>query len=499
MAPADQYGPASARSEPEMQAEPGTFVARPAAPSDHRAALRRGILGVYPRAEVSAHGTHNAPDPAVAPLPGPLDHSVGPSVSRAHTGSAPPVQPATRKRFWRRKGQVNPRGGADIPVSDRGRGMAATPSSGEPLSATAALERRLNDSAHVATEPGPGFVIDNGTVEPTGDDRRRIRRPSRLAGGRWRRHALLLVTMMALTVLLVNGVYRLVGKALYEPPRPEPGDAFPVAQASGYAARFVHAYLTWDQADPEARSEQLRVFFPDRAETQLGWDGRGVQRVVGQPLPSGVTSRDNNHAVVHVAALIEPGGWTCMDVAVFAADGAEVFAITSYAAFVSCPAVAAVEVPAESQQNDSTVATELTPTINSFFRAYGASSPDLAQIVTPESAITGLRGTVSLVEITRLFVPVADNNAERNERTVEARVRWQMPSGGSVVQTYRLAMRSIGGRWFVHNIDGGVESADVAPITGGVAQVPSRSPSPVTQPTGQPKPSASSSARRASN
>ncbi|GAA0903946.1 hypothetical protein GCM10009558_003130 [Virgisporangium aurantiacum] len=348
-------------------------------------------------------------------------------------------------------------------------------------------------AAHPSADSSIGFVVENGTVEPVGAGLRKVRRRSRFAGGRWRRDVLLLTMMLALLVIVVNGVYRLAGKALYDPPRPGPGDAFPTAQASGYAARFAHAYLTWDQSNPQSRLEQLKLFFPRGADTQLGWDGRGTQRVVGQPLPAGVTTRDDHRAVVHVAALLEPGGWTCMDVAVYAAAGGGALAITSYAAFVSCPAVAAAGVPNDSRQGDDAAAAGMLPRITSFLRAYGVSSTDLTQVVTPDSGITGLRGAAVFVDIIRLFVPDLSEGGGSFERTAEVVMRWRTPSGGAVTQMYRLSMRSVGGRWFVHSIDGGVESPDVAPAVGGVAPAPSLSPSPSISSSRSPGPEVSNS------
>ncbi|GIJ60061.1 conjugal transfer protein [Virgisporangium aurantiacum] len=467
------------------QPAPATYPrpAAPAYPQPAAPAYPQPAAPAYaqpgPPPAAPAYAQPGPPAPAYA-QPAPASPAPVPSLPSAPpVNSEPnrPAEPTRRKRFGRNRkkpGGIGPAAAA---------AQTHTPS----------LENRLDVAGDEATDPDPGFVIENGTVEPLDGGPRKVRLRSRFAGGRWRRHVLLLMMMFALLVVVVNGVYRLAGKALYDPPRPEPGDAFPVAQASGYAARFVYAYLTWDQADPRQRAEQLSVFFPQRTDNQHGWDGHGKQRVVGQPLPAGVTTRDDHRAVVHLAALVEPGGWTCMDVAVSAADGGRALAITSYAAFTACPPVAAASAPAENRPADDAAAAEMRPTIVSFFRAYGVSSPDLAQLVTPDSGITGLRGAGVFVDVTRVFVPLRGDGDASDERVAEVVMRWRTASGGAVIQTYRLALRSIGGRWFVHSIHGGVESAEIAPAVGGVAPPPSEPTASPTRPGGQPEPVVSGS------
>src|SRR5258705_3693799 len=118
-----------------------------------------------------------------------------------------------------------------------------------------------------------------------------------MAGGRWRRLVLMTAMLLALSVLVVNGLYRLAGKALYDQPQPPAGSGFPVAAASGYAARFGQAYLTWDETAPQNRVEALRVFFPDARTSELGWDGVGRQSLLGAPVVAGVSASDDTHGV----------------------------------------------------------------------------------------------------------------------------------------------------------------------------------------------------------
>ncbi|GIJ51900.1 hypothetical protein Val02_87860 [Virgisporangium aliadipatigenens] len=405
----------------------------------------------------------------------------GPS-GRSADRSAPPGKAQPAKRLTRKERKQQKKDAATAAKAGR---RPSTSDSRVPPDAS--LEARLDATRGASAEAGRDFVIENGTVEPAGQGRKKRKR-SRLAGGRWKRLALLTAMVIALLVLIVNGVYRLTGKALYDPPKPAAGANYPATAAGGYAARFASAYLNWDEKNTTARANELKMFFPDATDAQLGWDSKGVQRVNGQPVVAGVTAKDDSHGIVHIAAFLTPGGWTCMDVSVYSADKGKAFAITAYAAFVACPPVAGVEVPLDTREADGALASVLTPTLDTFFRAYGSSSSELAQVITEDSGIYGLHGTVSFVDMPQLFVPVVEEREDGTVREAEVRVRWRLPSGGTLLQGYRLTMRQIGGRWFVQRIEGGVDTADVAPAKGGA---PQPSPQPTNSVPASPKPSGS--------
>jgi hypothetical protein len=382
------------------------------------------------------------------------------------------------------------KGGRKRRKGKRGAAAAGSPRAGVPA-ASDNLDARLAATAGATGVAGQDFYIEDGTVQPATEKRRKKR--SRMAGGRWRRQALLAAMVLALAILVINGVYRLAGKALYDPPEPPPGAGFPTAAASAYAVRFTHAYLNWDEDAAQNRAQELRLFFPSPTDSQLGWDGKGVQRVIGVPVGAGVTARDDRHAVVHVAAYLDPGGWTCMDVGVYATDGATGFAITSYAAFVACPPVAAVAVPLDTREADGQFAVAVRPTLETFFKAYGGSAPELAQVITEDSGIFGLRGVATYIDMPSLIVPVLEKGADESVRTADVRVRWRMLSGGAITQAYRLTLRQIGGRWFVQRVEGGIETGDVAPAQGGPG------PQPSVRPSTEPSAGASGSAPPSSN
>ncbi len=321
-----------------------------------------------------------------------------------------------------------------------------------------------------------GFTVQGGNVIATGPTTKR-RKGNPLAGGRWMQFAVKTLIVVVLAVIALNGVYRLAGKALYDPPTSPPGSNYPTQQASAYAARFAWAYLSWDQAKPQDRATALQPFFPGNSNLQLGWDGKGVQQVLGQPIPAGVKATDDQHAVVQLAVFLSPGGWTCMQVGVFSPNGGQSLAITGYTAYVACPPTAAVTVP-EVTDEDTVVEAQLSPVLDSFFRAYGASSPDLQLTLATGSTITGLGGSVKLSSVDRVVVPALVAGGDPNRRVATVNVSWTTASGGILAQSYQVSMVKAD-KWTVLSLSGGAASADIAPQQGGAAQ-----PGPAGGPSG---------------
>lgn len=355
-------------------------------------------------------------------------------------------------------------------------------------------------AAPVLAPNDPGFKVEGGNVVPTGEAGAKVRKRGPMAGGRWMQFAVKTLIVVVLAVIALNGVYRLAGKALYDPPTAPLGSNFPAQAASAYATRFAQAYFSWDENNPQSRSTSLQPFFPGATNLQLGWDGKGVQQVMGLPIPSGVTPSDDQHAVVQLTSFLSPGGWTCMQVGVYSPNGGQSLAITSYTAYVACPPAAAVLVPNVSDE-DGAIEAQLSPVLNSFFRAYGASSSDLPLTLATGSTITGLAGSVKLVSVDRVIVPSLANGADPARRVATVNVSWQTPSGGVLAQSYQVTLVKVD-RWGVLSLAGGAPSSDIAPQQGGAvgpnpaaSPFPSTSSSPSAPAGGSPSPKPSTSAR----
>lgn len=263
------------------------------------------------------------------------------------------------------------------------------------------------------------------------------------AGGRgrtlWRRRALWL-----LVALLAAGSVR---GLLLQPAGPPSTDrlagavaaklgqtAFPSQRADQWAVRFTIAYLTFDQAHPDAHAAELARYTTDAAlqqDPQLGWDGKGKQWVFNA-YPAGRQILDDHHAVITVEAWLTDARWLRLAVPV-KADRDGRLAVTGRPASVDIVGKADAD-PADitdaDAELDSAVTAELARLLPAFFAAYAASSDNLA---TPTGTVlAGLGGTVKFVQFNNLRVPVGGDH-----RTATVDVTWQT-GNARLTQPYQL-------------------------------------------------------------
>lgn len=90
------------------------------------------------------------------------------------------------------------------------------------------------------------------------------------------------------------GISVLRSLASYEP--------IPLAEASGFAARFAADYLSWDEDEPERRVAALRPYLADEQSAVLGWSGTGRQRA--EIVTPGRTVRYRAAVIVEVSARV---------------------------------------------------------------------------------------------------------------------------------------------------------------------------------------------------
>jgi hypothetical protein len=227
------------------------------------------------------------------------------------------------------------------------------------------------------------------------------------------------------------------------------GAGFPAGDASVFAARFAHDYLSYDSKDPESRREQLRAYMPESTDPLFGWDGSG-RLVAVNSIPVDVEVRTDELGVVTVAVNISGPRWVYLAVPIRAeGDG---LAVVERPALVPAPDVAEVadgNAPARIEDPDTTLAGRVQPTIESFFKAFASGKDaDLSYFLPPGRTLRGLGGAVELGAVESL--EVARGGRERDS---VARVRWLDPlTGGALTQTYRLTLVERDGRWYVDRL-----------------------------------------------
>lgn len=235
------------------------------------------------------------------------------------------------------------------------------------------------------------------------------------------------------------------------PPAQVPAAAlYPSAAAGGVAARFAHAYLTWDETNPEARVAGLKAA-GWRGEPAAGWDRKGRQ-TVSLVTVAKVDADTATEGTVTVVATVTP--WTLtpsndggppkakaeaavtigLRVPIDAADDGTL-TIAAEPAYVAPPAVGQPDGrPLPDLDHD--LGQETSDGAEAFFRAFGADT-DLSAITAPGSTITGLGGIVEFSSLRGWQVAPPQGDLA----TAHATVVWKTSHGTTVEQTYFLTLQ----------------------------------------------------------
>ncbi len=223
-------------------------------------------------------------------------------------------------------------------------------------------------------------------------------------------------------------------------------------RATAFAVQFAHDYLNYDQANPEVRQRELRLYLAPGVDPQLGWNGQGSQVAV---LTVPVESRETEDgAAVTVAAQVtgrDAPRWVHLAVEVVRDDQGRL-AIRRAPAFVPRPQPG---VPAEAPARalDQVLSDQLQSGMQPLFAAF-ASDPavDVPGTTAPGATIRGLGGQVSLGSVGPLRVFVGDDTT----REAQIDVAWlDEVTGGTTSQTYILRLSAVDGSWLVTAITTG--------------------------------------------
>lgn len=355
----------------------------------------------------------------------------------------------------------------------------------------------------VAPPAVPGPVADPGVIPDTDDDipagrgrgkgrgRRtkpakgskvkapREAKPSPFTAGRGGRARLLIIRglfWLVVGVLLLGGIKNVLSpnENLSIPEvaakvQAETGTkGFPVAPAGAFATRFVATYLSYDPATYEQRVEALRAYSIEAAGDEYLVDATKPQQILTGPFVVDAEVQSKKSATLTVAANVTGGKWVYLAVPVYAANETT-FVVSGAPGFVSAPALAAAPAAEETAEIDNDLSDELSVDLfPGFFKAWAASNvTELARYTTAKpsaNTATGLRGTVSLVEVEEVKIEQGGTNT----RAGTATVLWQTATG-TLQQQYRITIeQGEDGRWSIADIRGGVvrssgTSPDVQP------------------------------------
>ncbi|MGW4253375.1 conjugal transfer protein [Streptomyces californicus] len=237
----------------------------------------------------------------------------------------------------------------------------------------------------------------------------------------------------------------------------ETAPAYPAAAAQAVAARLARAYLTWDEAAPEARAAQLAAVLPAGADTAMGWDGEGRQRVVAVE-PGEVTEGSTGLARVRVDVLLADAGadiparWVGLDVPVArTAEGGVV--VTGQPGLLGSPATGPKAPPAPAPVADTDLSRTTEAAVTQFFTAL--TTADTSTVTAPGARIPPLPAGVVFRTLDAWTI---DHKEKAGDRTGTALVTWGI-SGAEIQQTYRVTLTRVSSasaaRWQVSALHGG--------------------------------------------
>src|SRR5580704_4131920 len=186
------------------------------------------------------------------------------------------------------------------------------------------------------------------------------------AGGRWLVWVARAIAWAVILLIGYRGVVAIIdGRSsapAASPPSAAAGTQFPVTLAEAYALQFGDVYLNFSPDSADQRSRELARFLPAGTDPQLGWNGAGTQRALGEQV-AGVSVTGSHSAVVTLLARLSGGRLIELGVPIYAARGGMV--VSGDPALL--PGPAKVAPPAASQTQDQPTEAALTSQLPAFF------------------------------------------------------------------------------------------------------------------------------------
>lgn len=225
---------------------------------------------------------------------------------------------------------------------------------------------------------------------------------------------------------------------------------FPQAAAQGIASRFATAYYSWDETTPDSRAKALSADYAGGSveSGRFGWNGKGKQ-TASQPYVVGLDVRSPTEASVTVGLSItvykagaKAGEWQpdsyekrAVAVPIVITEGRPT--VTGTPSLVAIPQPGQPTLPPQPGE-DTTLSQQTKDYATSFFQTYGTKA-DTSAVTAPGASIPGLEGAAELEQLTRWVVRTGSGD----ERPAEATVRWKVPGGATLDQSYKLTLTKV--------------------------------------------------------
>lgn len=239
-----------------------------------------------------------------------------------------------------------------------------------------------------------------------------------------------------------------------EKPSTQSSETYPEARARAVVARWVHAYLSWNEETEAERAKALAVDMARGIDPQAGVSGAGEQKVL-TVLPGDVEQGSQARARVHVTALIQSGKkepyWTEIEVPVYASKGRVV--VTGAPGFMGTPKNAPEVSPRPEKAVDDEVTKASKGSAEGFFKEWPKGN--VSAITAPGAKISQMPSAFSFESLESWRV----EKGRGDSRWATAKIRWSVGES-TLSQEYKIEItkvRSSSGaqRWQVSDVKGG--------------------------------------------
>ncbi|MFI5731087.1 conjugal transfer protein [Kribbella sp. NPDC051587] len=223
--------------------------------------------------------------------------------------------------------------------------------------------------------------------------------------------------------------------------------SFPVDEARAIATRYSISYLTWDEANPDARPAQVGLDLAAGLDGRAGWNGRGKQvALIAYPGevkvdPGGVAATVDVRVRVQQYYLkgraMTPGAMAWQRVSVPVARTAARAVASGPPTFVPDGRAPLPDNMPGAGVPDDDLAAATIKDAEAFFSAYAESDDKVSAVASPGSSIRSLNGAVKFGELKDWQVYTGNDN----ERRATAAVTWKGVGDTTLDQTYTLTLR----------------------------------------------------------
>jgi len=259
------------------------------------------------------------------------------------------------------------------------------------------------------------------------------------------------VLWLLLVVLLLRGV-----ASVLEPREPatvvqvprSTAALWPDDDARAFAADFARAYLSYSPKRPEVSARAIQAFAAQELVNTIApeYADGAMAQAAGSVTVARTASLDEWHALVTVAATVEPEATTRYLTVPVARDDDGGLVVSALPSFAAAPRRASLQEPATEPLSVAERAV-IEPVVSRFLRAYLAGDASGLQYLVPAGVqIAAPTAGYELLEVSALSLarPVSGR-----ERVVLASVRARQKQGGgvfSLLYRLRLVRRD---RWYV--------------------------------------------------